>query len=153
MQIECPACAVRYDVPDEVVRPGRAMRCARCGETWTPRVDAPATVPGAAAPATVPGAAASAMVPEAAALDMRPDAARPAGEDWVEPETDAPEERVPLLPAPATGGRVTLLVAAWIGSAVVLLAAVWAIWHVHHRIERSWPPSARLFATFEHRHR
>ena len=36
MRIACLRCNAAYDVPPERVPPGRAVRCARCGESWTP---------------------------------------------------------------------------------------------------------------------
>ena len=36
MQIGCPDCSVRYEVPAETVGFGRAVRCARCGSVWVP---------------------------------------------------------------------------------------------------------------------
>ena len=144
MQIECPACAARYDVPDEVVLPGRAMRCARCGETWAPRAAEPEPEPAFEA-GTVPGFGA-----EGPALDTRPSAAL-ADEAWPEDGDAAaiPDDgsRSPLVAAPAGGGGVAL-VAAWVASAVVLVAACLMLWHFQVRIEHAWRPSERLFRLF-----
>ena len=132
MQIECPACAARYDVPDEVVRPGRPMRCARCGETWTPRPTPPE--PAQEVPSLVIGAASG------LADDVWPAAEAGAGSE----EGDA---RLPLAAALSRRGEPALIVA-WVASGVVLLAGAWAIWHFHLRLERAWPPSERLFRLF-----
>ncbi len=143
MQIECPACAARYDVPDEVVRPGRPMRCARCGETWAPlAVDAAPVVEAAPVVDAAPQ-----FSPEVApdALDMRP-AAGLAVEEW--PEEDAAAgARTPLVPAPAAGHGAALIVA-WLASAAMLVAACGVLWHFHARIEQAWRPSERLFRLF-----
>ncbi len=147
MQIECPACAARYDVPDEVVLPGRAMRCARCGETWAPRAAEPEPEPA------FESEVAAGFAPEAApgSLDMRP-SAELADEGWPEEAdvtgvADGGARSSPLAAAPA-GGVGAALVVAWLASAAVLLAAGWAAWHFHARIEHAWRPSERLFRLF-----
>src|SRR5262249_11997962 len=46
MRIICPSCSATYDVPDSLVTPGRIVRCARCGQEWSP-VQAPPEPPPA----------------------------------------------------------------------------------------------------------
>ena len=36
MRIACPSCSAAYDLPEEQLAAGRAVRCARCGAKWTP---------------------------------------------------------------------------------------------------------------------
>ena len=36
MQIACPACDARYQIPDERLAPGKRVKCARCGQSWAP---------------------------------------------------------------------------------------------------------------------
>jgi predicted Zn finger-like uncharacterized protein len=36
MQIVCPACTAAYEVPLTLLKPGKAVRCARCAHEWVP---------------------------------------------------------------------------------------------------------------------
>lgn len=36
MRIVCPGCEAAYEVPEAMLSPGRAVRCARCGRDWVP---------------------------------------------------------------------------------------------------------------------
>ena len=138
MLVDCPGCAARYDVPDEAARPGRAMRCARCGEIWVPRPTSPES-------------------PSAAAVDVAPHpddgittslAERRDAPDAERHDTSAAAvARAPLVTRPPPPGTA-LLAASWIASGVVLAIAGWAIWHAHVRIGHAWPASARLFRLF-----
>jgi predicted Zn finger-like uncharacterized protein len=67
MEIACPSCATRYNVPDETIgAQGRRVKCALCGTRWharrddaAPEWDEPAQIEDAfasQAPADVPGA-------------------------------------------------------------------------------------------------
>ena len=118
MEITCPACAARYDVAERMVLAARAVRCVRCGTTWTP-VQAP------------PAAVAELSAPESA---FAPD-----GRERAMTEASPPQA---LRDRP--GGWPLRL--AWLGSLVVVLVAGWSVIHFRHRIAAEWPPSARLYA-------
>ena len=36
MRITCPSCAAHYEVPAARLRPGKLVRCVRCGADWLP---------------------------------------------------------------------------------------------------------------------
>ncbi len=132
MRIVCPICAAAYDVPPALLQPaGRLVRCARCGEEWSPgakpvdmpafrwpeseRETAPPDLRAAEMPlaVTAPLAAASHRPPAAAAADAR---ARRAA------------------------------VAGWIATLVVLGAAGYVAYAWRADIQRAWPASQRAYA-------
>jgi predicted Zn finger-like uncharacterized protein len=126
MRIECPACAAAYDVPDHLMKVGRAVKCARCGESWMPVPLAPepdAVEEPAWEPDPAPAAALPAAGPTVTAMDRL--AARPA--------------RRPVPP----GLRL-----AWAGSIAVLIAGVAGMYVWRQEMMRVWPPSIRLYAVF-----
>jgi len=118
MRIVCPSCAASYDVPDGLLAGRKAVRCARCGEQWTP--------PPADEPAPPEGF---------------PDPVRPV---FVTPEVATPLAR--LAPPAAMPRRSTGLRLAWVASVVILVAALVAgvVWR--DRIAQVWPPSLRVYA-------
>lgn len=129
MRIVCPACSVAYDVPDSLVTPGRVVRCARCGQQWTPTTLVelePEPPPEESAPEPIdepPPAPVAARPIRGSAMDRL--AAHPA---W---------------PRPSARLRV-----AWIASVALLVLAVLAAFTWRTDIVTAWPPSARLYAAF-----
>ena len=125
MRIACPSCAVTYEVPDARLKPGRMVRCARCGRQW--------------APLSEPASAPSPPVPQA------PHAIEP-------PEPDAPPARPALTAMDLLAARsarkadARWLQVAWAASIALLvcLLAGGLIWR--HAVMAAWPPSGRLYA-------
>jgi predicted Zn finger-like uncharacterized protein len=118
MQIVCPACTAAYEVPLTLLKPGKAVRCARCANEWVPSsatVEAPANAPAAA----------------------------PAG---VAEKTAEDEIFLPMDPPPGAR-RNTALRLAWAGSIVALVVLGWAAYAARTPIMQAWPPSIRLYAT------
>ena len=131
MQIDCPACAAGYEVPDALLAGRRPVRCARCGHQWVPQAPPPPILLRADGGGTEPERASM----DAPARPLVPSAPRQAG---------------PLAPrvsgsglAAASASRALRL--AWAGS-LVLVAAALALLLVYHRpIARAWPPSLRVY--------
>ncbi len=117
MRIVCPSCAASYDVPDGLLAGRKTVRCARCGEQWTPP------------PADEP------VPPEGF-----PDPVRPV---FVEPEVATRLAR--LAPPTVVPQRSAGLRLAWAASIVILLAALVASVVWRDRIARAWPPSLRVY--------
>jgi predicted Zn finger-like uncharacterized protein len=142
MRIVCPSCAVSYEVPDSKLKPGRTVRCARCGHGWVP-LDVEAHVP--------------------ASLDEPlPDNAFHRAFDTTTP-TEEPE------PAPMTASQDVALASpqlsamdilsanrvqaerpgppwgAWLVSIVLLcaLGAAGVVWR--DTVATTWPPSIRIY--------
>lgn len=127
MRITCPACSTAYDVPDERIAPGRPVRCARCGNGWTPVLATPAP---AVEDARTPDAPADAPVPIPAA-----------------PQRSAPPvpER-PFPPIAPVVQRRWLPAAAWAATLAILAVLGWALYMGRREVVRAWPPSERLYA-------
>lgn len=135
MQIACPDCAARYEVPDDKLRPGRPARCAQCHRTWVPLPLQEQTGSGDEPTGEAPGPA------------------RPFGR-----RTEAPPAlELPGVPvggsfaaadplAPLRRRRSGLgLKLAWAATAIILAAAIGAGFRFRIPIEAYWPPSARLY--------
>ncbi len=125
MRIACPSCAVAYEVPDSLLKPGRTARCAQCGHKWAPLpLEDPASPAHAGPPLTDP--------------DERDAGLRP---------PDRPHlSAMDLLAAHRRrqqGSR--FLRVAWIASSVVLVALVAAFIVWRNAVAEAWPPSARLY--------
>jgi predicted Zn finger-like uncharacterized protein len=142
MRIACPACPASYEVPDSLIRPGRAVRCARCGGDW---------VPVAALPPVEPI--------EPAAPDMSPPPAWPRhGPHSVPAEADGaaaslePPARLSamdrLAAHPAWPQSRLRLRVAWAASIVLLALGAWGAFGWRGQIIDAWPPSARMYALF-----
>ena len=122
MRIDCPSCAATYEVPERRLKPGKAVRCARCGSDWVPELeteeanDPRETAEPPPPEVSVPSAA---SLPEVTAMD-RLAAARPV--------------------APRPRG----LVAAWIMTGIVMASTVAAVVEWRETIVRVWPPSGRI---------
>jgi predicted Zn finger-like uncharacterized protein len=127
MRIVCPICSAAYEVRDDLLVPGRTVRCTRCSEQWvaieTARPAPPDAVdePSAPPPPRAPPAAAP---PRFTAMDRL--ASQPA-------------------PLPHTGHGLRI---AWAASLVVLLLAGWGVVAWRADLIRVWPPSSRLYDAF-----
>lgn len=125
MLIACPSCAAAYQVPALRLKPGKLVRCARCGHDWLPDPE-------------------DAVPPQASVEQPLPH-----DEPEAEPVTPMPEltamDRLAAMPRlrPAHTG----LIAAWVLTFVILTAAVAAAIGWRATIVRVWPPSSRIFAT------
>lgn len=105
MRIDCPSCAASYEVPDTLLAGRKAVRCARCGQQWTP----------------------AAAVPQA----QVPEPPRPAS-DRIEPMVSA-APLTPRPPAPPRGlglawAASVLVVVAGLGAAVVWRDQIAQVW-------------------------
>ena len=133
MRVACPSCSATYDVPDSLVTPGRIVRCARCGNEWTPVQAIPHEPPPS-------------QEPPAKELDRRtPEPPTLAAEPGAEVRQSA-MDRLSAHPAPppsATGLRI-----AWAVSLVALLAMAGAAYAWRTQVVSAWPPSARAYALF-----
>lgn len=145
MRIVCPSCQAAYEVPEKLLSgPPRKVRCARCGDAWTPvAVAAPAP-----AEPVMPGCPAPMPAPEA-----EPEMAPPAPIRHEPPEpraTVVPRAEDKLVPEPAEpppGRGLTILAAlAWAASIALLAGAGWACVAWRADIMAVWAPSRRLFA-------
>jgi predicted Zn finger-like uncharacterized protein len=124
MRIVCPICSAAYEVRDALLVPGRAVRCARCGEQWVAVEVAPAAPPRAAA--EPPG---SFTLPQQSA-----DA----------PPSVTAMDRLASHPAPLPRAS-PLLRAAWAASLVVLLLCCWGMIAWRADVMHAWPASTRLY--------
>ncbi len=130
MRIVCPICSAAYEVRDDLLAPGRSVRCARCGEQWV------------AVPAAPPPTAETADEASAAPRQAPPAAGAPAVAAG--PPALTAMERLASHPAPLPRTGAALRVA-WAASLVVVLALGWGIIAWRADLMRVWPPSARLY--------
>lgn len=124
MRIVCPICSAAYEVRDALLAPGRAVRCARCGEEWV------------AIPASPPPPPEAAEEPPAPTTPQQQPAAAPSRLTAMERLASQPP-----APPPASLG----LRAAWTASFVVLLLFGWGVVAWRADLMHAWPPSTRLF--------
>ena len=129
MRITCPGCAANYDVPASRLKPGKLVRCARCGNDWLPAPDA-----GNVVAQQEPAA-------EQASTDVSHEA------DASPPEFVATDRLTP--PAIAPPARQGLFVA-WVLTFLVLAGAVAATIGWRDSIVRAWPPSSRILGAARH---
>jgi predicted Zn finger-like uncharacterized protein len=129
MRIVCPGCEAEYDVPAERLSGRRTVRCARCGQSFTPAVldPPPPPPPPSPEPALEP---ATARVFEPAVM-RNPPALR----------TEAPLAR-PSQPRGA--GR--MLAVSWASSVLVVIAVCAVALIDHAALAAAWPPLHRLYA-------
>jgi predicted Zn finger-like uncharacterized protein len=134
MRIACPACNAAYQVPDDQLREGRVVRCARCGTDWSPLEAVPADE-GEREPPLPP-----------------PSIEVPAPEPVFEPETmPVEEEEIPIprpvmMPkAPPKPRPPVLLMFAWVVSLAVVAAGVGGLYVRRDRVMQVWPPSIRAY--------
>jgi predicted Zn finger-like uncharacterized protein len=163
MRVACPECSAEYELPPAVVARlgagGRAVRCARCGTSWTPdppsepapegsdrfvesapmlaaSVQPTPVQPAAVQPAS--GAVPSVPAPppaESAPRTARVEEASRRRDDFAPPALQ-PGER----PARPAGAGL-----AWAASLLLLAAAAAAAWHWRVEVVAAWPPAARIF--------
>jgi predicted Zn finger-like uncharacterized protein len=122
MRIACPGCAATYEVPASRLKPGKQVRCARCGSNWLPGADdKSATAPPVLAEPPEPEAESEAVatIPEITAMDRL--RASPA-----------------LLPSRAP------LIGAWMLTALVVVGGIAAAVGWRDALIRVWPPSSRI---------
>ena len=139
MQIDCPACAAGYEVPDALLAGRRPVRCARCGHQWIPQAPPPPISlradAGADGGADGGGTDAERASMDAPARPLVPSAPQPVG---------------PLAPRLAGSGLAAAptfraLRLAWAGSLLLVAAAVALLLVYHRPIARAWPPSLRVY--------
>ena len=123
MRIECPSCSAAYDLPEEQLAAGRAVRCAQCGARWTPVAQAQPAL--AATPVVAPP--------------------RPPHVKALSPLQPIPVAAAPLQRRPA---ERALLLGSWVLSIAVLVLLGWAAVTWREGIMRAWPPSERAYAAF-----
>jgi len=138
MRIECPGCGAAYEVREELLPPGRPVRCTRCGRSWVP-LEAPAPAGSGAAPVERPVEAEAPVRRRPIPLRVRSRLAAPAAQEEPAPglrtPTDSPREERELV-APLL---------AWAASLLVVAGAVVALWVWRAELMAAWPPAARLF--------
>ena len=138
MRIVCPSCAATYDVPDSLLTPGRAVRCARCSDEWMP-VATTLAEPEAPPTSAEPSPSAAQESTQAPATDrLRVDVTenrRPTAMDRLAAN--------PALSPPLYGLRV-----AWAASLVLLFLLACGAYTWRKDIIQAWPPSARMYAAF-----
>lgn len=140
MRILCPACAAAYEVPISLLKPGQAVRCARCGKEWTPDLEPEAS---AAPPEPPPLPSSPSMEGDRIALRPPSDAAsgppsRP---------TPRPTSRPTVLRhTPAPPGARAGLSLAWAGSILALGVLLALAYSERAAVMQAWPPSARVYA-------
>ena len=125
MRTVCPVCSTTYEVPEALLTPGRAVRCAQCEAQWV------------ACPLEI---SASSPVPTD----------NPAFGTSPQPRESHAWTAVERLVSPPAGrpGR-SRLIAAWVASiAVVVLLFGWAMISWRPEIIQAWPPSTRLYDMF-----
>lgn len=144
MRIVCPSCRAAYEVPETLLAGGKTVRCARCGNEWTPIQVPP--LPAAATPAP--------SFPE----ESPPPEEEPEGRRHIEPRLsgyrtrniDTADDERPLPRddeielAPRRGGAVV----GWLISLAILALLLWAAFAFRDAVISAWPPSARLYAAF-----
>jgi predicted Zn finger-like uncharacterized protein len=145
MRIDCPSCNAAYDVPEDRLVAGRAVKCARCAGMWTP---VPALSPQQA---REPGLTAAPVAEPRAGVEHDPDAAELPGilpaAAAVPEALPAPPAIAPLSsPAPARRRSKAPLAAAWLLTIAVLAGLGWAAFDRRAVIMEAWPPSIRVYA-------
>jgi len=138
MRIECPGCGAAYEVREELLPPGRLVRCTRCGRSWVP-LGAPAPAGSGAAPVERPAETGAPVRRRAVPLRVRSRLAAPAAQ-----EEPAPDLRMPTE-SPREGRDLWAPLVGWAASLLVVAGAVVALWVWRAELMAAWPPAARLF--------
>ncbi len=155
MDISCPNCAATYRVPDALLAPGKALRCAACGEPWVPeRPPAPEVI---APPPLDAEPAPEAAMPEPAAPELPAPAlpeAEPAAPQPLPARPASPLTPPPLNPRPLQGRGErsgasrrrsgAWLRLAWVASIATVLLALAGLVFFGDAIAAAWPPFARV---------
>ena len=131
MHITCPACAATYEIPETLLRPGRRVRCAQCGEEWIPLGEAPEAMPDQTAIAAPPQPAEK---PHSSLDPPRPAASE---RSLRAPADSQPERRPRTHP---------ILWLGWAASVAIVVFALWGGMHYRASVIAAWPPSERLYA-------
>lgn len=129
MLIACPSCTAEYEVPASRLRPGKLVRCARCGNKWLPAYEAEE--------ADLP--------PQTADVEVRPEPESEMARAL--PEVTAMDR---LAASPASPPARIGLILAWILTFVVLAGAVAATIGWRDKLIRAWPPSGRILTATSH---
>ena len=155
MRIVCPSCQAAYEVPEKLLSGApRKVRCARCGDAWTPETistPAPALAP-TLSPALAPALEEAPPPPEAPPPTQAPAEPEPKRAPAPSPPvaTVVPriEDRlVPDAAEPSSGRRIAIVATlAWATSAALLGGAGWAVVMWRADIMAAWAPSRRLFS-------
>ena len=126
MRIACTNCAAVYELPPERVRPGRSVKCARCGTVWLPAgaAEPPPEIVAAPEPPPEPE-------PEPPIVETVPERG-PEPPPEPEPHPVRPPSRLPVL----LGWAVTVL---------LLVALGWAAVTYRGAVMAAWPPSERAY--------
>jgi predicted Zn finger-like uncharacterized protein len=138
MRVQCPNCAIGYEVPDHLLVGRKALRCARCGTEWMPEIEAP--TPAEAMP--VPPAQVH-PAPPPRFTEPAP-SLHDSHEERAEREPITAMER---LARPVEPPRRTPWVGiAWVASLLIIGAAAWGAVNWRTDVMHAWPPSARAYA-------
>jgi predicted Zn finger-like uncharacterized protein len=140
MRIRCPDCDAAFDVPDDKMRPGRNVRCARCHTVWLPLPESVAPAEAEAEPDFDAPPAGAERMPELHVPDLNGPAFHaeeswPAYEPLVAPRPELRE---------TDRSRVAVLLA-WVLSLAVLGGVVGAAYAERSAVMRLWPPSQRVY--------
>jgi predicted Zn finger-like uncharacterized protein len=121
MRIACPSCHAAYEVPLTLMKPGRAVRCARCAHEWVPPLALPDPLPMRTGE----------PLPRLARESLPADAAA---------ETDEVGAR------PARHGRGFGVAVAWLVSLIALALLIWGAYAERSAVMQLWPASAQVYS-------
>jgi predicted Zn finger-like uncharacterized protein len=145
MRIVCPSCEAAYELPPTLLKPGQAVRCARCQREWLPPGDEPSPVPPA--PTAIPVPPAPTAIPGPPPV---PDNASPLSRLATETHLAAGRRTTTTMEnlarpgtPPRNGHGVGI---AWFVSLVVLALLVWGAYVGRATVMQVWPPSIRLYS-------
>ena len=146
MRIVCPSCQAAYEVPEKLLSgASRKVRCARCGDAWTPEpTAAPVLTP---TPTPMPEAAMPPPEPEPEPEAKPAPPVRVAPSPPVAVVVPLVVDRLVLEHAEPPPGRGPAMMAAvaWAASVALLGFAGWAGVAWRADIMAAWAPSRRLF--------
>lgn len=146
MQIACPVCSANYEVPDQMLGPGRKVRCAKCGHQWVP---GPAPVRNAASPPRPTPAPSPGSPPRANFRERLSELPRVSTQP--QPLVMEPVDRLRSTVAEEPAYQVTerrsspAVWIGWVASVIVWGLVIWAAYAYRAEIMAAWPPSQRLY--------
>jgi predicted Zn finger-like uncharacterized protein len=153
MKIVCPSCAATYEVPEAVLAARRPVRCARCGNNWTPggeAEEAPAPEPVAEVASQMPVVPAPPAVAPPVTVAAPPETRREAlAEVAVAAPAVQPQRAAPVVaaksvdPAEMVGDKPPLT--GWIISIAVLVSLAAGSLVFREPIMHAWPASKRAY--------